>query len=383
MKPQDDLRNARFCSLCQPKTTNAAKAVKRSLFLGMAFALTIGAVQLSAQNPSDQPWPPDDDNGSNNGQPVPIPQYTPNQRYGSNQPQYPQDYPQQQQAYGNAPQQQGYGPTQPPLSPNDLTQLLAPIALYPDALVAQILTAATYPAEVSAADQWRRSMGNAPADQIAAGADAQTTWDPSVKALTAFPQVLDNLAGNLQWTTALGNAYYNQPQDVLQTIQVMRQRAQEAGNLQNTPQEQITDNGGYIDIAPANPQVVYVPLQSLGRLWSARRALSGLLLLRCPGLLLWRLARAIRSELRHGRLHAHALGLPRLGPRLARPFGDVQSQRLLDAEQQRARLGFPARRPACLPRQSAMDSRRRQIWIVPQQWRLQPRLVAAQQRLHP
>ena len=102
-------------------------------------------------------------------------------------------------------------------------------------------------------------MGNAPAEQIAAGADAQATWDPSVKALTAFPQVLDNLAGNLQWTTTLGNAYYNQPQDVLQTIQVMRERAQQAGNLQSTPQEQITDNSGSIDIAPANPQVVYVP----------------------------------------------------------------------------------------------------------------------------
>ena len=254
MKPQDDLYDARFCSLCQPKTTSAAK---RSLCLGMALALTIGAVQLSAQ---DQPWPPDDDNGSNNGQPVPIPQYTPNQQYGSSQPQYPQDYPQQQQAYGNAPyQEQGYGPTQQPLSPNDLTQLVAPIALYPDALVAQILTAATYPAQVSAADRWRRSMGNAPADQIAAGADAQAAWDPSVKALTAFTQVLDTLAGNLQWTTSLGNAYYNQPQDVLQTIQVMRQRAQEAGNLQNTPQQQIANNGGYIDIAPANPQVVYVP----------------------------------------------------------------------------------------------------------------------------
>lgn len=226
----------------------------------MALALAIGAVQLSAQDPSAQSWPPDDDyNSGTNGQPVPIPQYTPSQQYGASQPQYPQDYPQQQQAYGDAPNQQGYGPTQQPLSPNDLTQLVAPIALYPDALVAQILTAATYPAEVSAADQWRRSMGNAPAEQIAAGADAQTTWDPSIKALTAFPQVLDNLASNLQWTTALGNAYYNQPQDVMQTIQVMRERAQQAGNLQSTPQQQVTENGGYIDIAPANPQVVYVP----------------------------------------------------------------------------------------------------------------------------
>ena len=102
-------------------------------------------------------------------------------------------------------------------------------------------------------------MGNAPPEQIAAAANAQTSWDPSVKALTAFPQVLAWLAQNLQWTTGLGNAYYNQPQDVLQTVQVMRQRAEQAGNLQSTPQEEVTQDQGAIDIEPTNPQVVYVP----------------------------------------------------------------------------------------------------------------------------
>jgi hypothetical protein len=102
-------------------------------------------------------------------------------------------------------------------------------------------------------------MGNAPPEQIAAAANAQTSWDPSVKALTAYPQVLDMLNQNLQWTTALGNAYYNQPQDLLQTVQVMRQRAQSSGNLQSTPQEQVTNNQGYIALAPTNPQMVYVP----------------------------------------------------------------------------------------------------------------------------
>src|ERR1700738_321174 len=91
-------------------------------------------------------------------------------------------------------------------------------------------------------------MGNAPPEQIAAGASEQVGWDPSVKALTAFPQVLGMLTGNLQWTTGLGNAYYNQPQDVLQTVQVLRGR-----------QEQVVDNPGYISVAPANPEVVYVP----------------------------------------------------------------------------------------------------------------------------
>jgi hypothetical protein len=145
------------------------------------------------------------------------------------------------------------------LSPEQLEQLVAPIALYPDTLLAQVLAAATYPAQVVGADHWLQAQPYASPDQIAAGADAQTSWDPSVKALTAFPQVLALMDRNLQWTTDLGNAYYNQPQDVLQTVQVMRQRAQAAGTLQNTPQEEMTYNQGYIELAPANPQVVYVP----------------------------------------------------------------------------------------------------------------------------
>ena len=80
-----------------------------------------------------------------------------------------------------------------------------------------------------------------------------------MKALTAFPQVLDTLAGSLRWTTALGNAYYNQPQDVLQTVQVMRQRAEQAGNLESTPEEQVTQEPGYVEVRPTDPEQVYVP----------------------------------------------------------------------------------------------------------------------------
>ncbi|HEY1897243.1 MAG TPA: DUF3300 domain-containing protein, partial [Terracidiphilus sp.] len=166
------------------------------------------------------------------------------------QPQYSQ-----QPQYGEQPQ---YSQMQG-LNAEQLEQLVAPVALYPDALLAQILAASTYPAQISTADQWLRTMGNAPPEQIAAAASAQTSWDPSVKALTAYPQVLDMLTQNLQWTTSLGNAYYNQPQDLLQTVQVMRQRAQSSGNLQSTPQEQVTNNQGYIALAPTNPQMVYVP----------------------------------------------------------------------------------------------------------------------------
>ena len=116
-----------------------------------------------------------------------------------------------------------------PLDAVQLEQLVAPIALYPDTLVAQVLAASTYPGQIADADHWRQMQGYASADQIAAGADVQN-WDPSVKALTAFPQVLAQMDRNLQWTTDLGNAYYNQPQDVLEAVQVMRRRAQAAGN---------------------------------------------------------------------------------------------------------------------------------------------------------
>jgi len=155
---------------------------------------------------------------------------------------------------GQAPAPQGQ-----PLSAQQLDQLVAPIALYPDALVAQVLGAATYPTQVVQADRWRQAQGNASPEQIAAATDAQN-WDPSVKALTAFPTVLAQMDRNLQWTTDLGNAYYNQPQDVMDSVQAMRQKAQAAGQLRSTPQQTVANDGGAIAIAPANPTVVYVPV---------------------------------------------------------------------------------------------------------------------------
>jgi hypothetical protein len=267
-----------------------------------------------AQEP--QSWPQDDDPQQQPAYPPSqSPQYAqpnpqnayPQQGYPQQQQGYPQQqqgYPQQgypqsgQQAYGYGAPQPGYGSPQyaqpgygdpqyaqpgyggqgyadpgygqsplaqpqsaqmQPLSPDQLEQLVAPIALYPDGVLAQILAASTYPAQVAAANQWVRSMGGASPDQIAAGANSQPGWDPSVKSLTAYPQVLAMLDQNLQWTTALGNAYYNQPQDLLQTVQVLRQRAEAAGTLQSTPQEQVIQNQGYIALQPVNPEMVYVP----------------------------------------------------------------------------------------------------------------------------
>lgn len=209
------------------------------------------------QNQQDYPPPPPDQQAYPNSA---QPQY-PQQPYAQQAPppQYDQQpgYPDQAD---NQPYQQPYVPTQPQpaLAPDQLDQLVAPIALYPDNLIAQILAASTFPDQIAAADRWRQSMGNAPPQEIAAGANAQP-WDPSVKALTAVPQVLDELNQNLSWTAELGNAYYNQPQDVFGAIQAMRQRAEAAGTLQNSPQETVTNDQGSIDIAPPNPQVVYVP----------------------------------------------------------------------------------------------------------------------------
>ncbi|TCV97378.1 uncharacterized protein DUF3300 [Luteibacter rhizovicinus] len=125
-----------------------------------------------------------------------------------------------------------------PPTADQLYQLVAPIALFPDKLVAQTLAASAYPDQVTAADAWmQQNRGLKPAALIDA-ANAQP-WDPSVKSLTAFPSVIDQLARNIDWTTSLGDAYVNDPNDVLNAIQVMRQRAQAHGNLRSTPQQKV------------------------------------------------------------------------------------------------------------------------------------------------
>ena len=143
-------------------------------------------------------------------------------------------------------------------SPEELDQLVAPIALYPDALVAQILAAASYPTEVVEAERFMQQHTDLKGQPLAQAVDPQS-WDPSVKALTQFPAVLATMDKNLSWTSALGEAYVNGSQNVLDAVQVMRQRAQQAGSLKSTPQETVTDQGQTIAIEPADPQVVYVP----------------------------------------------------------------------------------------------------------------------------
>lgn len=145
-----------------------------------------------------------------------------------------------------------------PLSQEEFDQLVAPIALYPDALVAQVLAASAYPTEIVEAHRWLQQNSTLKGQALAQAVDQQP-WDPSVKALIQFPAVLAMMDQNLSWTSALGAAYTNEPQGVTTAVQAMRRRAQQAGNLQSTPKQSVTDDGQAIVIEPASPEVVYVP----------------------------------------------------------------------------------------------------------------------------
>jgi uncharacterized membrane protein YgcG len=143
-------------------------------------------------------------------------------------------------------------------TPEQLQRLVAPIALYPDSLVAQILAASTFPEQVVEANRWVQANPDLKGDALGQAVDQQP-WDPSVKALAAFPSVLGNMDKNLSWTSSLGDAYYNQQQDVMDAVQVMRRKAQDAGALKDPQHEVIKQDGPNIEIEPAEPDVVYVP----------------------------------------------------------------------------------------------------------------------------
>jgi hypothetical protein len=166
-------------------------------------------------------------------------------------------------------------PPPPPgqtLSPDQLQGLVAPIALYPDPLISQILVASTYPLEVVQAYQWLQRNPGLSGTALTEAA-SQQNWDPSVQALVPFPDVLKRLNEDVTWTTNLGNAFLAQQGDVMDAIQNMRQRAQQAGKLNTSPQqrvEQTTDSGRpVIQIVPANPDVIYVPVYDPVWIWGA------------------------------------------------------------------------------------------------------------------
>src|SRR5208337_4326336 len=164
------------------------------------------------------------------------------------------------------------GPPPGAATAQELQELVSPIALYPDVLVAQILAASTYPDQIVEADRWLKQNPSLTGDQLAAQVNPQP-WDPSVKSLIQFPAVLQTMNDSLAWTSALGEAYYNQPADVMNAIQVMRNRAIAAGTLKSTEQQKVevqpappAAEGGAqpsvqqtVIVQPAQPNTVYVP----------------------------------------------------------------------------------------------------------------------------
>lgn len=150
----------------------------------------------------------------------------------------------------------------PPLTQEQLDQLVAPVALYPDTLLSQVLMAATYPADVADAAKWSAAHSNMKGDDAVKAVDAQQ-WDPSVKALVGFPQVLQMMGQKPDWVQKLGDAFLASSKDVLDSAQRLRARAQKAGNLKSNEQQKVvvdtSQTTQVIQIQPANPQVVYVP----------------------------------------------------------------------------------------------------------------------------
>jgi hypothetical protein len=175
-----------------------------------------------------------------------YPPYTPPAQYDIQYQQYPQG---------------GTEPA-PPVTPypqkftaGQIDQLVAPIALYPDPLLAQLFPAATYPDDVTAAAQWvQANANNITEDAIAAG-----PWDPAIKAMIHYPTVLQMMAQQIAWTEVLGQVFMNQQQDVMDSIQRLRAEAQQAGSLQNNAQQQVVPDNGAIRIEPVNPDELYVP----------------------------------------------------------------------------------------------------------------------------
>jgi hypothetical protein len=215
--------------------------------------------------------------GSYPGSPQPYsqqPVYPPSQTYPPPQQAYPlqQDYPSQQSWQQQQPAPQATG--QQLLSPEQVNNLVAPIALYPDPVLSQALAASTYPLEIVEAEQWVRQHSDLQGAQLVDAA-RQMNWDPSVQALVAFPDALAMLTRDVRWTTDLGNAFLAQQGDVLAAVQRLRAAAERNGRLQNTPQQVVTNEPqpagqygpGAIQIRPANPQVAYVPTYNPEYVW--------------------------------------------------------------------------------------------------------------------
>jgi hypothetical protein len=234
----------------------------RSLTLGVLLTIACGvmpALTQAQQYPPPPPYP--------SQQQYPPPQQYPQGQYP--QGQYPSQYPQGQyppapyppQPYPSAQYPPPNAPPPPPQTPQQLDQLVAPIALYPDPLLAQILTASTFWDQIPEAAAWANAHAYLHGDQLAAAIQQdQLPWDPSVIALLPFPSVLQYMANNMGWTEQLGAAVLNQRADVMDAVQRMRQRAYQYGYLRSNPYITVQVVAPYdIEILPAAPGYIYIP----------------------------------------------------------------------------------------------------------------------------
>src|SRR5882762_6207511 len=169
-----------------------------------------------------------------------------------------QDVPHQAAPIPPLPQQHVPKQSRPAFTQQELDQMLAPIALYPDSLLSQIFMASTYPLEVVEAARWSRANPGLKGEE-AVNAVEQKDWDASVKSLAAFPQVLAMMDQHLEWTARLGDVFIAQEPQVMETVQSLRQKAYAAGNLRSTEQVTVYEQGDAYAIEPARPEVVYVP----------------------------------------------------------------------------------------------------------------------------
>jgi hypothetical protein len=158
----------------------------------------------------------------------------------------------------------------PPLPPAQMDSIVAPVALYPDSLLSQILVASTYPLEIVQAQQWLQQHPDLKGESLTSAAQQQN-WDPSIQALVIFPDVMKRLSQDITWTTNLGNAFLGHQQDVMDSVQRLRTKAEQAGKLATNSQQKVTttnqDGQSVVEIEPANPQVVYVPYYDPAVIW--------------------------------------------------------------------------------------------------------------------
>jgi len=196
---------------------------------------------------------------------LPAPAQGPQDQPQSQPPEQPPPQPQQQ-----SPQQPQQQPEQQRLTQQQIQQLVAPIALYPDALLAQVLAASTYPLEVTMAARWAEKNQNLKGPALEEAMQKEP-WDPSVKGLTSVPQVLAMMNEKLDWTSQLGEAFLAQPDDVQNAIQALRRQAQSTGNLKSSKEQKVTKVPApassayagppeYVMIEPVEPDYVYVPV---------------------------------------------------------------------------------------------------------------------------